>query len=118
MSEILSTEKHKFSDLVDQIAPPLPKKSFPYSCDEKIKFKVVEDLKTTLSNKFDKVNTIDGVRVDLDGGWGLIRASNTSPVIRLTVEGETSQKFEEINIYLTNRNKTYSGESVYSSQSE
>ncbi|MFX0060677.1 MAG: hypothetical protein ACFFC7_00650 [Candidatus Hermodarchaeota archaeon] len=96
MAEILSIEKQKFSDLVDQIAPPLPKKSFPYSCDENIKFKVVEDLKTILSNKFDEVNTIDGVRVDLDGGWGLIRASNTSPVIRLTVEGETSQKFEEI----------------------
>ncbi|MFX1251003.1 MAG: hypothetical protein ACFFCZ_05295 [Promethearchaeota archaeon] len=96
MAEILGTEKQRFSDLVDQIAPPLPKKSFPYSCDEKIKFKVVEDLKTILANKFDEVNTIDGVRVNLEGGWGLIRASNTSAVIRLTVEGKTPQKFEEI----------------------
>ncbi|MFX0095949.1 MAG: hypothetical protein ACFFBD_29695 [Candidatus Hodarchaeota archaeon] len=96
MAEILSNINVKLSELVDEIAPPVPKKSFPYSCDEKIKFKVVEDLKATLPNKFDRVNTIDGVRVDLDGGWCLIRASNTSAIIRLTVEGNSSQKFEEI----------------------
>ena len=26
-----------------------------------------------------KINTIDGVRVTIDGAWGLLRASNTSP---------------------------------------
>jgi phosphomannomutase len=33
---------------------------------------------------------MDGIRIDLkEEGWALIRASNTSPLIRVTVEGAT-----------------------------
>lgn len=42
------------------------------------------------------VNTIDGVRVDWPDGFGLIRASNTTPVLVLRFEGHTPQALQRI----------------------
>jgi len=62
--------------------------------DEK-KFKIVEKLKEELSGSY-KIIDIDGVRVDFPDGWGLIRASNTQPVLVLRFEAKTKQRLEEI----------------------
>jgi phosphomannomutase len=43
-----------------------------------------------------EVSTIDGVRVDWPDGFGLIRASNTTPVLVLRFEGQTQQALERI----------------------
>ena len=43
-----------------------------------------------------KVNTIDGLRVDWPDGFGLIRASNTTPVLVLRFEGHTTQALHRI----------------------
>ena len=42
------------------------------------------------------ITTIDGLRVDWPDGFGLIRASNTTPVLTLRFEGHTSQALERI----------------------
>jgi phosphomannomutase/phosphoglucomutase len=42
------------------------------------------------------VSTIDGVRVDFPDGWGLCRASNTTPVLVLRFEAETEEALERI----------------------
>jgi phosphomannomutase len=42
------------------------------------------------------VNTIDGIRVDWPDGFGLIRASNTTPVLVLRFEGHTPEALERI----------------------
>ena len=43
-----------------------------------------------------KVSTIDGVRVDWPDGFGLIRASNTTPVLVLRFEGQTQAALDRI----------------------
>ena len=43
-----------------------------------------------------KINTIDGVRVTIDGAWGLLRASNTSPKFVLRFEGDTKDSMLSI----------------------
>jgi len=43
-----------------------------------------------------QVSTIDGVRVDFDGGFGLIRASNTTPTVIMRFEATTHEQLEEI----------------------
>ena len=43
-----------------------------------------------------KISTIDGVRVDWPDGFGLIRASNTTPVLVLRFEGHTPEALERI----------------------
>ena len=61
-----------------------------------MKFDVIARLQKKLSQEHDRVNIMDGIRVDLDNGWGLIRASNTSPVIRVTVEADTDDDLKEL----------------------
>ena len=43
-----------------------------------------------------KVTTIDGIRVDFDDGWGLVRASNTTPSLVIRFEAENQQALERI----------------------
>ena len=42
------------------------------------------------------INTIDGLRVDWPDGFGLIRASNTTPVLVLRFEGHTPEALSRI----------------------
>jgi len=41
--------------------------------------------------KYDNISLVDGIRIDLDEGWILIRPSNTEPVIRLTIEAKDTK---------------------------
>jgi phosphomannomutase len=43
-----------------------------------------------------EIITIDGLRVDYDDGFGLIRASNTTPVLVLRFEGHTAAALKRI----------------------
>jgi phosphomannomutase len=42
------------------------------------------------------VVTIDGARIEFADGWGLLRASNTSPKLVVRVEADTAKKMKEI----------------------
>jgi phosphomannomutase/phosphoglucomutase len=49
---------------------------------------------------------IDGIRVDFDNGWGLIRPSNTSPVLSLRFEADSEAALAEIqNLFQTELQK-------------
>ncbi|DAC72630.1 MAG TPA: hypothetical protein DSN98_04205 [Thermoplasmata archaeon] len=87
IAEILEAEKKPLHDLVMTI-PMYPTKKEEIDCPDEIKFDVVSQLKQQLVKEFEQVNIMDGVRVDLAEGWVLIRASNTSPIIRLTAEAD------------------------------
>ena len=59
------------------------------------KFHIVEALQQ-LSFEGGNASHIDGVRVDYSDGWGLIRASNTTPMLVLRFEAETQSALERI----------------------
>jgi len=73
--------------------------------DEK-KFEIVEELKSFFKKSY-KVIDIDGVRVDFPDGWGLIRPSNTQPVLVLRFEAKTEQRLEEIRKLFFDKLKEY-----------
>lgn len=87
IAEILEQVKKPLNQLVAEI-PVYPLKKEEIECADDIKFDVVKQLKQKLKAEYDPVNTMDGVRVDLETGWVLIRPSNTSPIIRLTAEAD------------------------------
>ena len=58
--------------------------------DEK-KFEIIEQLASNGDFGDGTTTNIDGVRVDYEDGWGLVRASNTSPVLTLRFEADNSQ---------------------------
>jgi phosphomannomutase len=95
MACILSSQDKKLSEIVDGIkSSPFDRDGF--GCHDKVKFSVIENLQKRFSGRFEKVNTMDGVRVDFPDGWVLIRASNTSPKIRITVEADSKERLREI----------------------
>lgn len=62
---------------------------------EDAKFSIIEALKQQCFSG-GTVNTIDGIRVDYPDGWGLIRASNTSPTLTLRFEAENMAALNRI----------------------
>lgn len=57
-------------------------------CPDEAKQTVIDGVKAALADKGEVVD-VDGVRIKFERGWGLLRASNTEPVLSLRFEGET-----------------------------
>jgi phosphomannomutase len=93
--ELLSGKNEKLSYFASKIKS-YPRERARFECTDDTKFKIIEKLQKDFSKKYLKINTLDGIRVDFDGGWILARASNTGPVIRLTVEAKTKEKLDEL----------------------
>ncbi len=64
-------------------------------CPEEVKFRVVAQAVEYFKARYDVVD-IDGARVNFGDGWGLIRASNTQPVIVLRAEADTPEALARI----------------------
>lgn len=60
------------------------------------KFAIVERVALIIQAEGLPLSTIDGVRVDLESGWGLIRCSNTTPNLVLRFEAESTEALETI----------------------
>lgn len=94
--EILSKNGKPYS--IDRLLSDIPKSiSTPeirVQCPDDIKFKVVEKVKETFKDY--PLNDIDGIRVQFEDGWGLIRASNTQPAIVLRFEAKDTDSLGKI----------------------
>lgn len=55
---------------------------------------VLEQMKKSFSNQ--KVNTVDGLRIDFEGEWVHLRKSNTEPIIRIYAESSSPQKADAL----------------------
>ncbi|HEC89429.1 MAG TPA: hypothetical protein ENI44_02470 [Thermoplasmatales archaeon] len=95
IAEILDKREATLSSLKDEI-PVYPMKKEEIPCSDLLKFKVVEQLNREVSEEYDNVENLDGVRINLSEGWVLIRPSNTSPLIRLTVEANTEKDVDKL----------------------
>ncbi|MFW6314984.1 MAG: phosphomannomutase, partial [Desulfohalobiaceae bacterium] len=71
-------------------------------CPEEFKFKAVDRLLDHFRaqrGQFELLD-VDGVRLNFSDGWGLVRASNTQPVLVLRFEAETGQRLQEIREFM------------------
>ncbi|MBM4315709.1 MAG: phosphomannomutase, partial [Deltaproteobacteria bacterium] len=64
-------------------------------CPDRIKFQVVDAVREHFRELHDII-AIDGVRVPFADGWGLLRASNTQPVLVLRFEAATEERLAVI----------------------
>ncbi len=66
-------------------------------CPDEIKFSIVSKFILEAKNQFGKdVLDIDGARIALFGGWGLLRASNTQPVLVMRFEASNKENLQKI----------------------
>ena len=59
------------------------------------KFKIIEEFSQNCNLEGEKI-TIDGLRINFKNGWGLIRASNTTPKLVLRFEGNSADDLKII----------------------
>ena len=71
----------------DEIIKPVP---------EEKKFEIVEKVKEYANSQGYKMIDIDGVRVEFDDGWALVRASNTGPNLTLRFEARSEERMHNI----------------------
>ncbi|MBK8230556.1 MAG: phosphomannomutase/phosphoglucomutase [Candidatus Eisenbacteria bacterium] len=64
-------------------------------CTDEAKFRIVETVARDFAREY-PVNAMDGARVTFPEGWGLLRASNTQPVLVLRFEARTAEGFAAI----------------------
>ncbi len=67
-----------------------------FDCDDTRKFAVIEEVAVRLRADGANVSEIDGVRVQTDDGWWLLRASNTQAVLVARVEASTEAGLERL----------------------
>jgi phosphomannomutase/phosphoglucomutase len=101
--EILSKNGRPYSmrrllrDIPESISTP----EIRYECPDDIKFKVVERVKKAFMDY--PLNDIDGIRINFDKGWGLIRASNTQPALVMRFEAKDESALREIREFVESR---------------
>ena len=57
---------------------------------------MISKLIKILEKESGEISSLDGIRIDKDSCWGLVRASNTSPNLVLRFEGNSPQDLDEI----------------------
>jgi phosphomannomutase / phosphoglucomutase len=93
--EILSNTDAPLSALLADLPPTINTPEIRFDCPDDKKFVVVTKL-TEEFKKTHKVIDIDGARILFDHGWGLVRASNTQPVLVMRFEADSQQHLQEI----------------------
>jgi phosphomannomutase/phosphoglucomutase len=93
--ELLSRKEKTLSQLLEDVPKTHITPEIRVDCPDEIKFKVVEKVKEDLKKDYSIID-VDGVRVRFEDGWGLVRASNTQPVLVLRFESLTERRLQEI----------------------
>ena len=99
--EIMNDLNIPLSTILDQLPKAFSTPELNISIEEEKKFEIVKNFVDKAQFAGGSKVTIDGLRVDFDDGWGLIRASNTTPKLVLRFEANTSSRLKEIkNLFL------------------
>jgi phosphomannomutase/phosphoglucomutase len=102
--EIADKVNAPFSSLLADVPNLCSTPEIRFDCAEAIKFKVVAKAVENFKKLYNVVD-IDGARVEFPDGWGLVRASNTQPVLVMRFEAQTEKRLNEIRAIVENEVK-------------
>jgi phosphomannomutase/phosphoglucomutase len=94
--EIIADSDRPLSEMLSDLPPVVSTPEIRVECPDEIKFRVAERVAKIVRPQARDVIDLDGVRAVFDGGWGLVRASNTQPVLVLRFEGKDRETVERI----------------------
>jgi len=93
--EIVADSGRRLSQLLEDVPPTFSTPEIRMDCPEDLKFRIVGLAQSYFSRNYETVD-VDGVRIVFPDGWGLVRASNTQPVLVLRFEADSPERLEEI----------------------
>ena len=94
--EILSKEKSTVQELFQTFPNDIYTPEINIHVTEESKFSIIDALHDAEWGEGANLTTIDGIRVDYAKGWGLVRASNTTPVLVVRFESDTEAQLQYI----------------------
>ena len=94
--EILSKDSRPATDIFSELPDSVNTPELNLNMAEGEHFKLIEKLVSNANFEGAKLTTIDGVRADWEDGFGLVRASNTTPCLVFRFEGDNEQALERI----------------------
>ena len=100
--EILSQDDRPLSEHLVDLPQSHATPELRLDCPDAIKFSVVERVTADYRQSHEVID-IDGVRVLFENGWGLVRASNTGPILVLRCEADDAATCEDIHRQLLER---------------
>jgi len=100
--ELLTHSPQTLAALYDQLPVLHNTPEIRMDCPDDIKFEVVTRAVAAFRAGYPVVD-IDGARVTFPGGWGLVRASNTGPVLVLRFEADSPERLGEIQTLVESR---------------
>jgi len=100
--EIIDKTGKKLSQLFDEIPRYFSTPEIRSECDDDLKFVIVEKCAEYFKNNY-HCDLIDGVRINFDEGWGLVRASNTEPVIVSRFEAKKPELLKKYKSLVTDK---------------
>ncbi len=96
MIEVMSNTNKKLSELRGGLSKVYGTPEIKVLVREDNKFAIVEKIKEAAYKLNVKVNDIDGVRIELDDSWILVRASNTGPNLTVRIESRDEDKMNSL----------------------
>jgi len=100
--EIVAKAGRPLSQLLADLPKTYSTPEIRVDCPDEIKFNLVERVKQMWTGSSQvpgeqvKMIDVDGLRIQFEDGWGLLRASNTQPVLVLRFEAKTAERLKEI----------------------
>ena len=94
--EIVGSTAEGLAELLSEFPVSIATPEIQIPVDDASKFEIMEILGSGGDFGDATLTTIDGIRADYTDGWGLIRASNTSPILTLRFEADTDEAIEKI----------------------
>ena len=103
---LLAASGQNLSAMLADVPPTYSTPEIRVACPEERKFVLVEELTAYFKERYDVLD-IDGARVNFEDGWGLVRASNTQPVLVLRFEGTSQEALERAKEVILTRLRRY-----------
>jgi len=95
--EFLASGRKSLHDHLADIPKTHATEEMRIKTDEARKFAIVKEATRYFQKELGlEVNTIDGARIEFQDGWGLLRASNTSPALVVRCEADSARRLKEI----------------------
>lgn len=96
LAELVSQSDKKMSQFLDGVPEYVATPEIRAEVEsDKLKFEMAEKAAAYFKQHYEVID-VDGVRIQFGDGWGLVRASNTQPVLVLRFEARTNERLEEI----------------------
>jgi phosphomannomutase/phosphoglucomutase len=93
--DILARTGKTVDQLLADLPPAVSTPEIRVDCADDVKFRVADRVRDRFRADGCEIVDVDGVRVKFAHGWGLVRASNTQPVLVLRFEAETTEQLAE-----------------------